>query len=190
MPRPKSDTRARIIASARTLLRRHGYHGTGLTQIIEHSGAPRGSVYFLFPGGKEEIAVAAVDDWAVEVDRLIHDRLADSTSARGWATSLVEHFARDLRDSDFTEGLPVTTITLDSVPASPALSKACRAAYDTWLTSVTHGLVSFGAPARGASGLAALMLATLEGAAVLCRAYRTTGPLDQVAPYVLKQLPG
>jgi len=60
----KPDTRARIVHSARTLLRRQGYHGTGLAQIIEHCGAPRGSVYFLFPGGKEEIAVADVDDWA------------------------------------------------------------------------------------------------------------------------------
>src|SRR6266545_3697904 len=60
MARQRSDSRDKIVESARTLLRRQGYHGTGLAQVIEVSGAPRGSVYYLFPGGKEEIAVAAV----------------------------------------------------------------------------------------------------------------------------------
>jgi TetR/AcrR family transcriptional repressor of lmrAB and yxaGH operons len=189
MPKPRSDTRARIIASARTLLRRHGYHGTGLAQIIEHSGAPRGSVYFLFPGGKEQVAVEAVNDWTLELDRLIRDLRATSGTARVWVEAMADHFAGELRASDFTEGLPVTTITLESVPASPALTTACRAAYDTWLAALVDGLLAYGAPAERAEGLAKLMLASMEGAAVLCRACRSIGPLEQILPFVLEQLP-
>src|ERR1700759_4285844 len=120
MPRPPSDTRDRIVRSTRTLLRRQGYHGTGLTQIVEHSGAPRGSLYFLFPGGKEEIAVAAVAEWAEELDAVLRRTRAESPSARAWIAALAAYFAADLEVSGFTEGLPVTTVTLASVPASPA----------------------------------------------------------------------
>jgi len=189
MPRPRSDTRARIVRSARTLLRRQGYHGTGLAQIIEHSGAPRGSVYFLFPGGKEEIAVAAVGDWAGELDTLLHKTREASPSARAWITMLAGHFSADLRASDFTEGLPVTTVTLDSVPASPALTTACRSAYERWLSTLTDGLRLFDVPEAQGRALATLLLAALEGAAVLCRAYRSTAPLDDTAAHLLTLLP-
>jgi TetR/AcrR family transcriptional repressor of lmrAB and yxaGH operons len=186
---PRSDTRARIIASARTLLRRQGYHATGLAQIIEHSGAPRGSVYFLFPGGKEQIAVAAIAEWTVEFDRLVRELRAEHGTARAWVEAMADHFANDLRASGYTEGLPITTITLDSVPSSAGLTVACRNAYETWLTALTDGLVAYGEPAGRADRLAKLMMASLEGAAVLCRAYQSTAPLEQIVPFVLDQLP-
>ncbi|GIE89701.1 TetR/AcrR family transcriptional regulator [Actinoplanes regularis] len=186
---PKSDTRARIIASARTLLRRHGYHATGLAQIIKHSGAPRGSVYFLFPGGKEQMAVAAISEWTVEFDQLIRELSTEHGTARAWVEAMADHFANDLRASDYTEGLPITTITLDSVPTSAGLTVACRNAYDVWLTALIDGLVTYGEDAGRADRLAKLMMASLEGAAVLCRAYQSTAPLEQIVPFVLDQLP-
>ncbi|MDT5033461.1 MAG: TetR/AcrR family transcriptional regulator, lmrAB and yxaGH operons repressor [Actinoplanes sp.] len=189
MPRPRSDTRARIVRSTRTLLRRQGYHGTGLAQIIEHSGAPRGSVYFLFPGGKEEIAVAAVAEWSDELDTVLRTTHAACASARAWVAALAALFAADLRSSQFTEGLPVTTVTLDSVPASPALTAACHAAYSRWLSTAAEGLRAYAVPDRRAQTLATLLLAALEGAAVLCRAYRSTGPLDDVTAELLSLLP-
>jgi len=187
MPRPRSDTRARIIHSARTLLRRQGYHGTGLAQIIERSGAPRGSVYFLFPGGKEEIAVAAIAGWAEELDALLAKTRAAAPDARCWIATLAAHFSADLRSSDFTEGLPVTTVTLDSVPASPALTTACRSAYERWLQTMTDGLRAYDVP--DARPVATLLLGALEGAAVLCRAYQSTAPLDDIAARLLLLLP-
>jgi TetR/AcrR family transcriptional repressor of lmrAB and yxaGH operons len=187
MPRPKSDTRARIIHSARTLLRRQGYHGTGLAQIIELSGAPRGSVYFLFPGGKEEIAVAAVAGWSEELDALLTKTRAASPDARAWIAALAAHFAADLRSSNFTEGLPVTTVTLDSVPASTGLTAACRSAYERWLQTMTEGLAAYAV--ADARSMATLLLTALEGAAVLCRAYGSTTPLDDVAARLLTLLP-
>jgi TetR/AcrR family transcriptional repressor of lmrAB and yxaGH operons len=186
--KPRSDTRERIIASTRTLLRRHGYHATGLAQIITHSGAPRGSVYFLFPGGKEEMAVTAVDSWTAEFDRLVREFRDNHDTARGWVQAMADHFAGELRTSGYTEGLPITTITLDSVPTSAALTVACRNAYDVWLAALTDGLTGYGVPVERADRLAKLMMASLEGAAVLCRAYQSTAPLEQIVPFVLDQL--
>jgi TetR/AcrR family transcriptional regulator, lmrAB and yxaGH operons repressor len=189
MPKPKSDSRNKIVGAARTLLRRQGYHATGLAQIVERSGAPRGSVYFLFPGGKEEVAVAAVEEWTVDVDALLRRLRAASPDAPRWITAIADHFAGELQASGFVEGLPVTTIVLDSVPGSAALSDVCRRAYDTWLATLVDGLIGYGVPADRAGPLATLLLASLEGGAVVCRAYGSTEPLDRIVPQVLGLLP-
>jgi TetR/AcrR family transcriptional regulator, lmrAB and yxaGH operons repressor len=62
MPR-KTDARARAIATAERLFRIQGYTATGLTQILEESGAPKGSFYFHFPRGKAQLAEEAIDHY-------------------------------------------------------------------------------------------------------------------------------
>jgi TetR/AcrR family transcriptional repressor of lmrAB and yxaGH operons len=185
VPRPRSDSRDKIVEGARTLLRRQGYAGTGLAQIIEFSGAPRGSVYFLFPGGKEEIAVAAVNMSAERVPELVRQAREDSPTVARWLEAIAGHFADQLRASDFAEGCPITTVALDSVPQSKALTAACRRAYGNWLTAITDGLVSYGISRTVAPGLATTMLAAVEGALVLCRVWRNTDPLRQVTEQML-----
>jgi AcrR family transcriptional regulator len=49
-----------IVNAAVTLFRRQGYSATGLNDIVDESGAPKGSLYHYFPAGKASIAVAAV----------------------------------------------------------------------------------------------------------------------------------
>src|SRR5919201_518936 len=47
--------RQRMIESAMALVAEHGVDGTSFSQVIEHSGAPRGSIYHHFPGGKAQL---------------------------------------------------------------------------------------------------------------------------------------
>jgi TetR/AcrR family transcriptional regulator, lmrAB and yxaGH operons repressor len=185
VPRPRSDSRDKILESARTLMRRQGYHATGLAQVIEHSGAPRGSLYFLFPGGKEQLAAESVRAATVEWSELIRQARAVSPTPRDWVRRMASHFAESLRASGFTEGCPVTTVTLDTVPSSEPLTDASRSAYESWLTALAEGLTEYGIAKDRADNLAMLMLATLEGALVLCRAFESTEPLARVTDQVL-----
>ena len=50
-----------IVDAAVTLFRRQGYAGTGLNDIVDISGAPKGSLYHA-SAGKASIAVAAVEE--------------------------------------------------------------------------------------------------------------------------------
>jgi TetR/AcrR family transcriptional regulator, lmrAB and yxaGH operons repressor len=184
MPRPKSDSRAKIVDGARTLLRRQGYHGTGLAEIIEVSGAPRGSVYFLFPGGKEEIAAAAVRASATSIPELL-DQARQGATVEQWVRAVLDHFAQQLSGSGYTEGCPITTTVLDAVPGSPLLTEACRETYDAWQDALVSTLIGYGTPADAAPGLATTLLSCLEGALVLCRARQSTTPLDQIAPHLV-----
>ena len=55
-----APSRDRLLDAAVDLLQRQGYHGTGLNELLERSGAPRGSLYHYFPGGKEQIGAEAI----------------------------------------------------------------------------------------------------------------------------------
>ena len=52
-----TDTRTRMIEATALLIRQRGYHGTSLNDILSASGAPRGSLYFPFQGGKDQLVV-------------------------------------------------------------------------------------------------------------------------------------
>jgi TetR/AcrR family transcriptional repressor of lmrAB and yxaGH operons len=67
----RSDAREKAITTAARLFDRQGYHGTGLAQIIKESGSPRGSFYFHFPDGKEQLGIEAVHAARAQGDRLI-----------------------------------------------------------------------------------------------------------------------
>ncbi|PSK95395.1 TetR family transcriptional regulator [Murinocardiopsis flavida] len=188
MPRPRSQSRQRIVASAQVLLRRQGYQGTGLSQIIDASGAPRGSVYYLFPGGKEQIAVEAVAASAVEFDHLIGTAFDATDSLPEWIGAMARHFTESLDGTGYRDGCPITTITLDSVPGSAALTDACRAAYETWAGSLTRALAHYGVPGTEARSIALFILTSLEGSLVLCRAYQSTDPLTDAARHILTVL--
>ncbi|WP_020673355.1 TetR/AcrR family transcriptional regulator [Amycolatopsis nigrescens] len=188
MRKARSDSRQKIIRGAQDLLCRQGYRGTGLAQIIEESGSPRGSTYFLFPGGKEEIATEALAASGVEFDAMIRAARESSPTAAAWVQTMTEYFAGSLRDSGFTQGCPVSTVTLDSAPGSPALTAACRSAYDRWLSALADGLTGYGVADEAAADLAVVMLTGLEGAMLLCRARQSTEPLHQVARYALRAI--
>ncbi len=69
-------TRSRLSASMLELIQTSGYSGTGLNAVIDHAGAPKGSVYFHFPDGKEGLGVAAVDLAAAQFAQLIAEAAA------------------------------------------------------------------------------------------------------------------
>ena len=81
MPR-RSDSKERMIAAARRLFREHGYFGTALSEVVSESSAPRGSLYFHFPGGKEELATEVALAHSADSPRS-HERVMGDTGVLG-----------------------------------------------------------------------------------------------------------
>src|ERR1700722_12120720 len=56
-----SETRQKMIVGTARLLAERGLQETSLTQVLELTDTPRGSIYHHFPNGKDELIAAAVD---------------------------------------------------------------------------------------------------------------------------------
>lgn len=71
-------TKRLMLDAATDLFQRQGLHATGVNQVLVRSGAPRGSLYFHFPGGKQQLAVEAVESAGRHVHELIEEILRRS----------------------------------------------------------------------------------------------------------------
>jgi TetR/AcrR family transcriptional repressor of lmrAB and yxaGH operons len=177
-----------IVATAAGLLRRQGYAATGVDEIASRSGAPKGSLYHYFPGGKDEIAVAAVSFAATRVTATLQ-RLSEQTTS---TAALVKAYGRMLRDwmaqSQFRDGCPITTTLLETVPQSAALAAAGREAFGAWCAIIGRALIRDGYARAEARKLSVLVMSSLEGALILARVQGTGNAIDDVTELLVKLL--
>ena len=184
-----SDSKGKTLAAAARLFRQQGYHGTALHDILAAAGSPRGSLYFHFPRGKEEIGGTALT-LAGEAVRLAIAKAAEtSEDAEMFLTRIVRGMAADLEKSNYSEGCPIATTALETAAQSEVLGAATRNAFQKWELEIKRGLFRFGMPAGDADIVATLVLSQLEGALLLARTYRSLEPLhraEQAMKYLLR----
>jgi TetR/AcrR family transcriptional repressor of lmrAB and yxaGH operons len=174
-----ADSKGKTLAAAARLLRQQGYHGTALHDILDAGGSPRGSLYFHFPKGKEEIGEAALALAAEAVRRAIAQAAETSDNAETFLTRVVRGMASDLERSDYKEGCPIATTALETAAQSEVLGAATRNAFQKWEHELKRGLERFGMKADDADVVATTVLSQLEGALLLARTYRNLEPIHR-----------
>lgn len=174
------DSRARFVETTAALLRRQGYHATGLSQIVKQSGAPKGSLYFHFPGGKEALAQAALEHSGEGMHRSLVQLVQLAKGPAEAIRAVTDALADELEASDFLDGCPVATVVLEAAAQSAPLQAVCSKHYGRWQAMVEGYLQEQGLPPSRARSMANLMLCAVEGALMLSRAHRDTTPLRAV----------
>ena len=175
-----TNTRDRMVETTAMLLELQGYHATGLNQIVRESATPKGSLYFHFPGGKEELVVAALITAGDATYRKIQAALQAETTGDAIATFVLT-LARELQDSNFCQGCPVATVAMETSATSDRLRQVCEQIYRSWFTLVEHRLVDAGFTNAESKSWTTLIWAAVEGALLLSRTYRSAEPLETVA---------
>lgn len=168
-----------MLISAAEVMRERGAAGVTIDEVLARSGAPRGSVYYHFPEGRNQILAEALV-WA-------GDMIADSIDAaadRG-ALPLVRGFSafweRTLVDSDFGAGCPVVAAAIGCASDEAGLANIASTIFGRWRDALARAFVADGFDDADAESLAVTCIASLEGAVVLCRSIRNAEPLQQVA---------
>jgi TetR/AcrR family transcriptional regulator, lmrAB and yxaGH operons repressor len=174
-----SDSKGKTLAAAARLFRQQGYHGTALHDILAAGGSPRGSLYFHFPKGKEEIGEAALTLAGEAVRQAIAHAAETSESAEVFLTRIARGMASDLQKSDFKEGCPIATTALEASAQSDVLGAATRRAFESWENEIRRGLERFGMRSEQADLVATSVLSQLEGALLLARTYRSLEPMHR-----------
>jgi len=159
-------------------LRTAGYHHTGLNQIVADSGAPKGSMYHYFPGGKAELAVAAVNHAAAAVSARIGEILQAGLPPVGALEAVIDFFAGEMEASAFTKGCPVATISLEEAATTPLIRDACARAYGGWQAGLAAFLQAHGVAEPRTAAETFIML--LEGALILARVQLSAEPLRRL----------
>lgn len=173
--------RGKIVRAAALLFRRVGYNAAGMNDIVALSGAPKGSVYHYFPGGKEQLAQEALRYAAGLVTQTLADLAQKSGSAAEMLSTYASMLAHWLAASNFQDGCPVATTLLETANAIPSLSQLGQEIFSDWEAIFAAKLVHDGLSEKRASTLASLALSSLQGALVLARVGQKANPIDDVA---------
>lgn len=177
-PTKRCDTRKKMLLSAAQVMRERGAAGVTIDEVLARSGAPRGSVYYHFPDGRNQILTEALRYSGDSITAMIDD--AAGWGARALLREFVEFWERLLSEGDFSAGCPVVAAAIGSDDAEPKLSAEAGAILGRWCTALTHAFTNDGFDDADASSLAVMSIAALEGAVVLSRSTRSTDPLHQV----------
>jgi TetR/AcrR family transcriptional repressor of lmrAB and yxaGH operons len=170
-----------MLQTTAKLLQHRGYHGTSLNDILEGSGAPRGSLYFHFPGGKDQLVLEATRASIDETTQWLRGTLATAATPAKAVRLYLEAAAGLMVDSKYTFGCPVAPLILDANAGLPELADLCRRAFEEWMDLLASSFVQAGVPEQRASSLALLVSSSLEGGLLISRSYRYPEPLMTLA---------
>jgi AcrR family transcriptional regulator len=173
-----SDTKDRILETSGELFRRQGYVGTGVKQIVEEAGAPFGSLYHFFPGGKEELGAETIRRSGALYGLLFVKFVGADVDLLTGVRDFFAGAAQTLRETDYADACPIATVALEVSSANEELRQACADVFGAWIEGGTERFVAAGIPRKRARELVIQMLAGLEGAFVLSRALRSTEPVE------------
>jgi AcrR family transcriptional regulator len=173
--------RERMVVSAALLIRERGAHPTAIADVLEHSGAPRGSAYHYFPGGRTQLLCEAID-YAGEH---IASRIAKGGSGVDVLDGLIADYRNQLIGTDYRAGCPVVAVAVEAgdpvkQDQATAVIDRAAAAFARWTDLIAQRLIADGVSAQRAEELAMLTTTAMEGAIVVARASRDLKPLDLV----------
>ena len=170
--------RERMVTSAALLIRERGARPTAIADVLAHSGAPRGSAYHYFPGGRNQLLCEAVD-YAADY---VSGALSGTEESIEMLDIAVSFYRQGLLGSDYRAGCPVMAVAVEAgdpqIGAEPVARAA--AAFERWRDLIRESLAADGLDRDNAADLATTVIAALEGALVMARAGRNVAPLDAV----------
>ncbi|MEU6314636.1 TetR/AcrR family transcriptional regulator [Streptomyces sp. NPDC047014] len=170
-------TRERLVRTASRLMQHGGYENTPVKQLVREAGATLGSLYHFFPGGKQELAVAAIHFGDEEFAALLRTGLSAHPDPARAIEALTDLLAEALETSGWRDGCPVTATALETVGRLPDVQEACARAFAHWQELVAAKLLASGRPEEEARDLAVTVINTLEGAEMTSQVTRSRTPL-------------
>ncbi len=169
-------------------LQRRGLHGSGLTELLAAAQAPKGVLYHHFPGGKTELAVAAVEATVERLCVMLDDALGHGSDPAAALMAWIHGAQQRLATSDYERGCPLATIALETTADDVEIRAALGAGFARVRVRIADGLMRAGYEAASAGALAALLLAAYEGGLLQARAAGTPEPMTLVGEALLSLL--
>lgn len=174
-------TKQKILTTTSELLEQQGYHATGLNQIVKESNTPRGSLYYYFPNGKEELATEAVTQRMLMMATRSQSFLAKVDDAVEAIYSFIVSLSEQMSEDGCCTGAPIAAVALEASNSSESIRKACAEGYQGLHNVLAAKLVSGGFSEEKALSLAITINASIEGATILARTKQDASIIKNIA---------
>jgi TetR/AcrR family transcriptional regulator, lmrAB and yxaGH operons repressor len=173
-----APTKERLIESTVELFRRQGYSGTGLKAILAAAQAPFGSLYHFFPGGKEELGVAALRAGGATYRELVEAIFAEGVDVATATANFFEGAALVVEATGYADACPIATVALEVASTNEPMRNAAADVFESWLVVLRQRFTAAGIPEPRARELAIEFFCAIEGAFLLSRTTRSVEPIS------------
>lgn len=175
------NTREKILTTAAILFQKKGYHATGLNEIIKESAAPKGSLYYYFPAGKEELAAATIRLMGDKIQHHIKEELDKNSDPVKAIKEFILDTAQKFNEKDQENCFSIGLLALETASISESLRKTCIEVYNLWADIYYQKLVSSGFSSERASELSLILQLMIEGAITMSLIRNDTAALVTIA---------
>lgn len=181
----KGNTKEKFIETASKLFEVKGYHATGLNEILAESGAPKGSLYYHFPKGKEQLALEAINSAGEKIKINLLRNLESFKDPVEAIVHNIESLATVIDNEQKTHDMTISLIAIETYSTSEILRKACEEVFDMLEGIYAEKLIEAGIDKAKAYELSSVIGSMTEGGITLSLTRKNGGPLRLIA----KQMP-
>jgi len=165
-PSRKEATHERIVGAAARAIRRSGYNGTGVADIMKDAGLTHGGFYAHFASREAMLAEAADQAGAESVARL--KRIAAAAPPHEALRSLIQAYLSKAHVEDAETGCPVAALGSEMPRQASKVRRAATRRIKEMIDVVIRHWPDQGEPAAYQHAL--VTVATMVGALMLARA--------------------
>ena len=180
----KEATHERIVEAAARAIRRSGYNGTGVADIMKDAGLTHGGFYAHFDSREAMLAEAADRAGAEAV--AASARIAGSASPQRALTELVRAYLSKAHLEHVETGCPVAALGSEMPRQAPEVRRAATRRIKEMIDLVARQSPDWGQP--DAHERALVTVATMVGALILSRAVDDARLSDAMREAALKHL--
>ncbi|QUL57761.1 TetR/AcrR family transcriptional regulator [Paenibacillus tritici] len=174
----KHNAREAIVDTASRLFFTQGYHATGLNQIIRDSESPKGSLYYYFPQGKEELALTCINRTSEEVTHLLRHYMESEDTPAQAVQNFILSLAAEAEESSFEGLVPFSFwVAVETSCVSHELRTACQCVFRDWQDVIAQRLIQEGVEEEAAVRKASVVVSLYEGALLQALTCRSIQPL-------------
>jgi TetR/AcrR family transcriptional repressor of lmrAB and yxaGH operons len=175
-----------FLAVALDLFRTYGFEGVSVKQLADATGLEKASLYYRYPGGKDEIVMAVATDVVGWFRRNVFEPLAGTGSTRKRVVFAVER----LREF-YVGGTKACITDVLSIPgASEELKTALKGAMQEWISAFANVAKESGMSSAMARSRAEEAIVRFEGSLILARVMGDTSSFDRVLKLIPDLLTG
>ncbi|MCL6604784.1 MAG: TetR/AcrR family transcriptional regulator [Paenibacillus sp.] len=181
----KPNSREAILDTASRLFFTQGYHATGLNQIIKDSDSPKGSLYYYFPKGKEELALTCINRTSEVVAQKLRYHIESNESSVDAMVDFIRGMAKDAVETSFKGVVPFSFwLAVETSCISDELRSACQSVFKDWQEVVMLRLMEEGVEEESAADKASIVISLFEGALLQTLTFRDERPLLAAAKMI------